>query len=187
MYYKYLEGEKIYLREVRDSDVNEDYYNWLNDPEIYQFLETRFFPRSQNDILNYVRKLAANPNEIFFAICDKGTEKLIGNIKLGPINWVHRKGDISLLIGNKEYWGKGIGTEAIGLVTKFAFETLNLNKVCAGYYESNIGSEKACKKLGFIDEGIYRKEYFLNGKYVNIIRVGLLRMEWEEINSKSKE
>ena len=178
MYNKYSEGKIIYLREVRESDVNDEYYSWLNDPEINQFLETRFFPRSKNDILSYVRKMDGNPDEIFFAICIKENDKHIGNIKLGPINWIHRKGDISLVIGNKDYWGRGIAAEAIGLVIDFAFKVLNLHKLCAGYYESNIGSAKAFAKCGFIEEGRYRQEYFLNGDFTDVIRTGLINSDY---------
>ena len=181
MYNKYSEGKKIYLREVRESDVNDEYYNWINDPEINQFLETRFFPRSKNDILSYVRKMDCNPGEIFFAICIKENDKHIGNIKLGPINWIHRKGDISLVIGNKEYWGKGIAAEAIGLVVDFAFNVLNLHKLCAGYYESNIGSAKAFAKCGFTEEGSYRQEYFFNGNFIDVIRTGLINRNYSLI------
>jgi len=175
MYNKFLSGEKIYLREVREEDVSDEYYSWINDLEINQFLESRFLPRSKKDILNHVNKLDGNPNEIFFAICDIKNDKHIGNIKLGPINWYHRKGDISLLVGDKNYWGKGIGTESIALVIEFGFKVLNLNKLCAGYYANNIGSAKAFEKCGFKIEGNFEDEYFSNGKYIHGIRIGLLK------------
>jgi len=174
MYNKYLERNNFYLREVRESDVNDEYYNWLNDPEINQFLETRFFPRSKNDILKFIQKMDGNPNEILFAICIKENDKHIGNIKLGPINWYHRKADVSLLIGDKNYWGKGIATDAIKLIIKLAFDVLNLHKLVAGYYENNVGSAKAFEKCGFIVEGNFKEEYFCNGGYQNIIRTGLI-------------
>ena len=174
MYNKYIESDKIFLREVRESDVTDEYYNWINDPGINQFLETRFFPRSKENILEFIKKMDGNPDEILFAICDKENKKHLGNIKLGPINWIHRKGDISLLIGDKSYWGKGIATESINLVVNFAFKSLNLHKVCAGYYDSNTGSAKAFEKCGFKVEGKYKEEYFVNGKYEDIIKIGLI-------------
>ena len=182
MYNKYLEGIRIYLREVRESDVNDEYYRWINDPEVNRFLESRFYPQSKNDILNYVKKMESNPDEVFFAICIKDNDKHIGNIKLGPINWIHRKGDISLVIGKKEFWGKGIATEAIRLVVNFAFNLLNLHKLCAGYYDSNIGSAKAFSKCGFEEEGSYTQECFLNGVFVNSIRTGLINRNFTSSN-----
>ena len=176
---KFIEGEKIYLREVKSEDANEEYYNWMNDPEIVQFLETRFIPQSISNIKKFIENKDGNLNEILFAICIKENNKHIGNIKLGPINWIHRKGDISLVIGDKNYWGKGIATEAIGLVVEFAFYNINLNKVNAGYYFSNIGSGKAFEKCGFRIEGNFEQEVFYKGKYINTIRVGLTKNNYE--------
>jgi ribosomal-protein-alanine N-acetyltransferase len=172
-YKKFAQGTSIYLREVRESDVNENYYYWLNDPEINQFLETRYFPRSLENIRGFVKNMDGNSNEIFLAICDTTKDKHIGNIKLGPINWIHRYADISLLVGDKAYWGKGIATEAIRLVTEFAFYKLNLHKVKAGCYAQNIGSRKAFEKVGFVLEGELKKQWLLNGEFQDQLYLGL--------------
>ncbi|MFA6260118.1 MAG: GNAT family N-acetyltransferase [Bacteroidia bacterium] len=172
-YQKFVESTSIYLREVRESDVNDHYYNWLNDPEINQFLETRYVPRSLENIRAFVKSMDGNSHEVFLAICDKATDKHIGNIKLGPINWIHRYADISLLVGDKSYWGKGIATEAIRLVTEFAFYRLNLHKVKAGCYAENVGSKKAFEKVGFVLEGVMKKQWILNGEFQDQLYLGL--------------
>jgi ribosomal-protein-alanine N-acetyltransferase len=169
----FIEGVQIYLREVNEDDVTTDYYNWMNDTEVNQFLETRYLPHSKSNILSFVKKMDGQQNEIFLAICDKVTHKHIGNIKLGPINWIHRFGDISLLIGDKNFWGKGVATEAIRLVTEFAFNILNLHKVTAGCYETNIGSLKAFLKVGFKQEGVLVKQLIINGAFQDSIVLGL--------------
>jgi [ribosomal protein S5]-alanine N-acetyltransferase len=158
-----LTGPQIYLREVRVEDVNQNYYSWLADPQINQYLETRFAPQSLDSIREFVSSKAGKADEPFYAICAKDTKQHIGNIKLGPINWHHRRADISLLIGDKQYWGKGIATEAIGLIVNFAFHELDLNKLQAGAYHKNQGSIKAFIKNGFIQEG-YVKEFCPNTK-----------------------
>ena len=172
MYKNFIEGKSIFLREVRESDVNDNYYRWLNDPEINKYLETRYYPRSQENILGFVRQMDGKPNEIFLAICDKNSGKHIGNIKLGPINWIHRYGDISLLIGDKDYWGKGIATEAIKLLSAFGFHTLNLHKIKAGCYEKNLASIKAFKNAGYIIEGELKNLWMINGGFQNQIILG---------------
>lgn len=172
---KYLQTDRIYLREMRKEDANGDYYHWLNDPEVYMYLETRFVPWSRAKLREYIESLDGNKNEIMFAICLLEDDRHIGNIKLGPINQTHKFGEIGLLIGEKSEWGKGYAAEAIGLICKFAFEILNLNKLQAGCYEDNIGSAKAFLKNGFLEEGRYRKQWFLNNRYQDSIRMGLLR------------
>lgn len=177
----YLSSERIYLREVRQSDVNERYYSWLNDPEIYQYLETRFVPRSLENIADFVKKMDAKENEPFFAICLKENGLHIGNIKLGPINWHHRNADISLFVGDKECWGKGFATEAIRTITDYGFRMLNLNKLKAGCYDINQGSAKAFEKCGYQREGLLRSHVISSGRCHDVILLGMTAHDyWEK-------
>ncbi|MBY0431841.1 MAG: GNAT family N-acetyltransferase [Rhodospirillales bacterium] len=75
----------------------------------------------------------------------------VGNIKLGPINRHHRRGDIGLLIGERDQWGRGLAAEAIAAMTAYAFAELGLNKVVAGCYAANEGSRRAFLKAGFAE------------------------------------
>lgn len=176
----FLLGARIYLREVRASDVNASYRSWLNDAEVNQYLETRFVPRSMENIAAYVRDLDGKSESVFLAICLKESGDHIGNIKVGPINWIHRFADVSLFIGDKSQWRRGLGSEAISLVTRFAFDELNLNRLQAGCYSSNLGSSRAFEKCGFRREGILRKKRFSKGTYEDELLFGLLREEWQE-------
>lgn len=175
----FLTGDKIYLREVRVTDVNENYYRWLNDSEVSQYLETRYVPRSIENIKKYVESMDGKSDEIFLAICLKENDKHIGNIKLGPVNFIHKFGDISLLIGEKDYWGKGIAYDAIKTLTEFAFKSLNMHKLKAGCYAGNIGSAKAFEKAGFTREGIFKKQWMVNGEYQDEIVLGLCYEDWQ--------
>ncbi len=177
-----LIGPRIYLREVRPSDVNERYYGWLNDPEVNRYLETRFIPQSLKSIGDYVTHMDGKQDEPFFAICTLNGDEHIGNIKLGPINWRHRYADIALLIGEKRCWGKGYATEAIGLITKFGFEVLNLNKLKAGCYAQNEGSARAFEKCGWSREGLQKEQYFIDGRPTDAILLGMTASEYFRLN-----
>ncbi len=169
---EFISGDRLYLREVRISDVNEDYYRWMNDPGIVQYTESRFSPQSMEQIAVFVRDMSSTRDNVFLAIMERSSGKHIGNIKLGGINWKHRFGDIGLIIGDKDCWGKGYGTEAISLVADFAAKTLNLHKVWAGCYCINEGSIKAFQKAGFTREGISKQQYFFNGDYIDAVILG---------------
>jgi len=177
-----VRGTRLYLREVRQSDVTERYYRWLQDPEVNRYLETRFVLWSLEKIAEYVSRMDGKQDEVFFAICTLEDDEHIGNIKVGPINRMHQHADVSLLIGEKQYWGKGYATEAIALATRYAFETLNLNKLKAGCYAENEGSARAFEKCGYRREGLLRGHYFINGSETDAVQLGLRVADyWEQV------
>ncbi len=158
-----LRGKRIYLRPVTLEDVTDRYRSWLNDPEVNRFLETRFYPQELEDIRRFVSTLGGKSDEPFFAICLNESGRHIGNIKLGPINPHHRSADVSLLIGEKDCWGRGYATEAIALISNHAIEDLHLNKLKAGCYALNEGSARAFEKCGWQREGLLRSQVFYAG------------------------
>ena len=173
-YFSSLVGNSIYLREVQLSDVNDNYFHWMTDPEITQYLESRFFPISKSYLQNYVKEKREDENSVFFSIILKENHHHIGNIKLGPIDWIHRLSDIGIIIGEKECFGKGYATEAIGLLIEYAFNILNLHKLTAGCYAKNKGTERAFTKNGFKIEGIRKKHLFFKGRYTDAVDMGLI-------------
>ena len=178
----YLENDNIYLRNVDIKDVNDRYYQWMNDPHVNQFLETRFIVQSKEKIAEFVISKDGNKDEILLAICDKKLNLHIGNIKLGPINWYHRRAEISLLIGDKNYWGKGIATQTIKLISEFAIFQLNLNKITAGAYKTNVGSIKAFENCGFKIEGEVEDYALVNNEGISLIKIGMTAKQFNNMN-----
>lgn len=173
----FLEGERIYLRDVNLDDANEDYYRWINDPDVTKYTEIRFYPQSIEDIKEYVEQKSKSRDSIFLAIVLKENNKHIGNIKIHRINWIHRHAEVSILIGEKSYWGQGIGTEAISLITEYAFNTLNLNKLFAQCYANNVRPIKAFGKAGFEKEASIKQHYFFQGKYVDGVMLSIINQK----------
>lgn len=171
----FIEGDRLYLREIRLSDVNEDYYRWMNDSEVTQYMESRFSGNSLESIRNFVASKQGKPDCIFLAIVLKEGDRHIGNIKLEPINRIHSHAELGIMIGNKPDWGKGYATEAIRLAVDYAFHKLNLRRVNAGCYSNNIFSLKAFKKVGFEIEGVRKEHFLFNGQYVDHILLGIRR------------
>jgi len=159
-------GQRILLRPITLSDISAEYVKWLNSKDVNKFLEIRFLKHNRKSLRNYVRKILNDKNTYFFTILLKENNKHIGNIKLGPIDWNHKVGEIGILIGDKKSWGKGYATEVINLVSDFAFKTLKLHKLTAGAYENNIGSIKAFIKAGFFNEGIRKNHFFFGNRYI---------------------
>lgn len=160
-----IEGERIYLRRLRQSDVSEDYLAWMNSAEVNQYLESRFGEHGMESLAEFVTAMADDPRNLFTGIFLKDGDRHIGNIKLGPINTHHSHAEIGLLIGHRDCWGKGYACEAIAALTRFAFEDLNLHKIVAGAYEDNKGSTKAFLKAGYSLEGTFKSHWWSNGRF----------------------
>jgi RimJ/RimL family protein N-acetyltransferase len=174
-YSPFLSGPRLYLRDVRPEDVNENYYRWMNDPEVMRFLESRFFPNSLESLRQYVTAKQGDRNNVFLAIVRHEDDRHIGNIKLGPIDWIHRLAEVGILIGEKDCWGKGYATEAIRLVVEYGFNRLDLHKHTAGCYGNNEGSTRAFERAGFVREGVRKEHFFCNGVWVDLILLGQVR------------
>ncbi len=172
-----IDEDGLSLRDVRLSDVTPAYVEWVNDPEIVRYLETRFATVTARDLRAYVAKMRKDPNSVFLAMILKGPDRHIGNIKVGSINWIHGFADLGLIIGEKHLWGHGYATQAIRLATDFAFDDLGLRKVFAACYAPNEGSKRAFEKAGFAVEGVLRQHYEVDGKYVDGLLLGRLREE----------
>ncbi len=170
-----IEGKIIILRELALTEINTNYLRWMNDKEVNRYLESRFKKWTIKDLLAYVKNIKKNTNCIFFAILLKEKQKHIGNIKIGPINEIHKFAEIGILIGEKSERGKGIASQAIKLVIDYAFHVLKLHKLTAGVYANNIASIKSFQKCGFEIEGIRKKHYRINkNKFTDGIILGLL-------------
>ena len=174
-----VECERLTLRAVIENDVNETYRAWLADPEVNRYLETRNVEQTLEMIRAFVCAKAVSTDEYLFAICLRDGEPHIGNIKLGPMRAAHGLADVSLFIGDRNYWRGGYGSEAIAGVTQFAFAKLGLNKVTASLYAPNIGSERAFLKAGWRKEAALRNHYILDGKPTDLVLMGISRDQWE--------
>ena len=177
---KQLVGDKILLRQIELSDCNNSYVNWLNDPDVNQYLETKWSDQNLESIKAFVESQRNNNHSVLLAIVLKENNIHIGNIKIGPIHPHYSHADISYFIGEKRYWHRGIATEAIELICRFGFEDLHLHRIEAGAYECAIGSWKALEKCGFKREGVLRKQVLFNNAFIDIYRYGLLESEYKK-------
>lgn len=178
MYHPFLVGEKVYLRRLERKDLEGNYFDWLNDYEVTRWLETGTFPNSIEAMESWFEKMDSSPNDIIFAVCDKETDRHMGNIRI-HINWVDRTAETGRIIGEKDFRGKGYGFESLKLAIDYCFKRLNLNRVGGGTVAGNIPALKTWEKLGYTIEGRLRKAAYRDGEYHDIIRAGILREEWK--------
>lgn len=178
MHHPFLVGNRLYLRRIERADLEGNYFQWLNDQDVTRWMQNGIFPNSAESMLDYYQHIATSRTEMILAIVLKHDDQHIGNIGLHNIHPIFRSVEIGILIGERDTWGNGYGTEAIGLLAEHAFRRLNLNRLSAGAVAQNIGSIRAFEKAGFKREGISRQAYYCEGQYVDCVHLGLLRTEW---------
>lgn len=174
-----MEGKRIYLRPFVKSDIP-IWFEWFNDPLITEHMNKGVFPNTELAQEAYFNYLSKSKNDVQLAIILKENDSLIGIIGIHKIDWIHRHGDVSIVIGDRKQRSKGLATEAIALIVKHAFTKMNLRKLTAGMPSSNEASRKCFERNGFMLEGTRRQHFFYNGTYVDIHMLGLLREEWEQ-------
>ena len=173
------------LKNLKITNCNKAYVDWLNDSEVNKFLETRWYIQTIEGVKDYVDKVNRSNHSYLFGIFYKtnySSNAHIGNIKIGPINKFYNYADISYFIGEKTYWGKGLATEVIKTILRFGFETIGLNRIQAGVFGSNIGSIKALEKAGFVFEGNLRKQLSVKDCCEDHLVYGILKEEWIKNN-----
>ncbi len=172
-----IEGEKVVLRALEKDDI-ENCWRWVNDPKITEGL-TMIFPISKYEEEQWYEGYIKNNKDKIFAIEVEGEH--IGNIGLHGIDWVNRKAELGIMIGEKEYWGEGYGTDAITTLLRYAFTRMNLHRVQLRVFEYNERAIRCYKKCGFTEEGVMRDDRFKDGMYHNTIFMSILRSEFDEI------
>lgn len=144
----FLTGHTIYLRRPVEADVTEGrWHHWYNDYSVTRFNTHGVFPISREQELEFVRAALGRANTLLLVVCEKGTDRLIGNIALQNIDLINRKANIGLTLGEEA--GLSAGVEAFGLLCDHAFSRLNLNRVHDGTHERLEGFARMIRVLGF--------------------------------------
>lgn len=180
----FLKGKNIYLSPLTESDITDDYVSWLNDEEVCRDNSHATFPNTREKTLAYVESVSRSNREVVLAIRWRKSGKHIGNIALQRINWVNRSAELAIIIGDKSFWGKGVGTEAYNLMIGYAFERLNLNRISSGQTLQNKAMISVCIKCGMKKEGVSRETMFKEGKYLDTVTYSILAGEYKKSKNK---
>ena len=173
-----LEGKLVRLRALESTDL-ERAYTWINDREVTHYLAARF-PLSLADERRWLEEGPTNSSAGGVRLAIETKEGVhIGNCDLHRVHAEDRKAGLGIMIGEKEYWGRGFGTDTMLTLLRFAFEQMNLHKVALGVFEFNERGLAMYAKLGFVEEGRFRDNLFQDGRYWDLVRMSILRREYE--------
>jgi RimJ/RimL family protein N-acetyltransferase len=121
---------------------------------------------------------AAEGGDVHLGIALRESDRLVGATGLHHTDLRNRHAAFGIVIGEKDFWGKGLGSEATRLVVGYAFGTLNLNRVWLEVYEYNPRAARVYEKAGFRVEGRLRQDTFRDSRYWDTLVMGILRDEW---------
>jgi RimJ/RimL family protein N-acetyltransferase len=172
------EGKLVRLRAYRKEDIPLA-QQWLNEPDMKLNLAPGVpYPYTLEDEEKWYASNSSMNDAYIFAIETVATGEYIGGCGVNSVDWKNSFAHVGIAVCNREYLGKGYGTEAMRLLVDFIFNEMNLHKVCLYVYEFNERAIKSYLKCGFVLEGTLRDQVFKAGRYWNQLSMGILRDEW---------
>lgn len=183
---RYLKGKRISLHGLTPADLRPDgpYYSWLDDLSLDLFGERSDFPNNPTRMESYYATACSNDKLILLGIFDNAAGKHIGNITLQQIDWIHRRAYLGYLVGDKQYSGKGIASEAGLMILYYGFNKLNLERIWTTIVAEHEPSLRVADKIGLIKEGILRGHQLRAGRRRDMIVVGAVRDQWMKERGK---
>jgi RimJ/RimL family protein N-acetyltransferase len=166
-----ISGERIYLRKLENSDIDDRYLSWFDDKDLIRYFSGSKRTFTREAVIADIRNGEETGTYFIYGIFTHDGNRCIGNIKIGPIVIEHKISDLVALIGDRDYHGKGLAVEAISLGNRLAFEKYDIRKLYGGMYENNIASIKAYTKAGWVIEGRLKGHYWVDEKPMDRILV----------------
>jgi len=174
-------GQRVRLRPVEKDDLPR-YVKWFSDPELRSYLDT-YMPMGQVQEERWFERNLGAGSEQAWAIDAQPADGVgpwvhIGSCGYHEVDWRNRLGEVGILIGLRDYWGKGYGTDAMQTLVAWGFYTLNLNRVQLRVYSDNERAIRSYQKVGFQIEGRLRQANYCNGVWRDTLLMGVLREDW---------
>lgn len=176
MYFKKLVGKKCYLSPIDAQDA-EKFTEWLNDIELTENLTLYPHNISIENEKEALLNLSKGHN---YSIIDIEKNELIGNCGFTNLDNINQTSEVGLFIGNKTYWNKGYGTEALTLLMDYGFKALNLHNISLRVFSFNERAIKSYEKIGFKRIGKIRESLLREKERHDIILMDILYNEFYE-------
>lgn len=173
-----LKSSRLQFRKMNSEDIPM-YHKWRNDMEVMistnPLLDVYTLDETKDFVENIIRQ---SPSSKSYIIEESETKIAIGITSLINIDTKNQNAECIIDIGEKKHWGKGYGTEALSILLQYAFLELNLHRISLRVFSINEKAIHIYSKLGFVNEGVSRQSLYRNGKWHDIIHMGILKEEF---------
>ena len=171
-----LVASKVFLAPLVAGDAWK-LFKWINQREDVVF-NSPYRPITRSQHRKWFEAIIRNREVVIFGIHKKAGRRLIGVCQLHSISSIHRNAELQIRIGDKGERGNGYGRESVKMLVEFGFKDLNLERIGLHVFATNGRAIGLYKKAGFKVEGRLRRAAHIDGSYVDIILMGMLRNEW---------
>lgn len=151
-----------------------------NDPRVGDLLGGFTTGYAAKDLDGWLEFHRTRSDEALFAIASATEDACLGHVGLYRLDHRARTGEFAIMLGEVDWWGRGVGRKATAWMIDYGFEMLNLNRIELTVLESNPRAQGLYEKLGFVVEGVRRQAQYKQGRYLDVTVMGLLRSEWLE-------
>ena len=182
-----LRGELVRLSALDPDEFGKAFSRWHRDSEFMRFLDSspsqlQSQKGMQKSLEEDLEKQKSDRH--WFTIRALLDDKLLGDIDLSIYNWTGRDAFVGIGIGERDFWGKGYGTDVMKVILRYAFTELNLQRLTLTVFEYNPRAVRAYEKTGFRHEGRLRQFLNREGRRWDMLFMGILRHEWMEQNGQ---
>ncbi|MBC8335853.1 MAG: GNAT family N-acetyltransferase [Anaerolineales bacterium] len=174
-------GEKVRLLAMNPEIDGKLMSEWRRDTEYARLLDSdpvRLW--SGNQMKDWFENKQKNEafEEINFMIYPLESEEPIGFIELDGIAWHHRTSWVGIGIGNRDYWGQGYGSDAMRILSRYAFDELGLYRLNLNVFSNNTRAIQAYENVGFKVEGAIRDALHRDNQRWDLVFMGLLEEDF---------
>ncbi len=178
---QFIIGERVTLRRIERGDLPR-IRGWLDDPEVRGMIGATK-PMTEEEADAWFDDVTGDPGRAWFVVIRDEDDRVIGEAGLLRLFPEWRTTDMSVIIGEREAWGQGHGTEAGNLLLDYAFDYLGLHRVAIGVVGFHEEALWFWKKLGFKQEGVQRDGYLHDGKFYDFVMMSILEDEWRALRT----
>ncbi|MCQ4207209.1 GNAT family N-acetyltransferase [Streptomyces longispororuber] len=170
-----LTGERVVLRPFTGADA-ETMAGIIADPEVLHFTggDTAFTPERLRE---WYGSRGAQDDRLDLAVTDRATGELVGEVVLNEWDPAHRGATFRTLMGPRGR-GRGLGTEATGLIVGYGFETAGLHRIQLMAFADNHRARHVYEKVGFVLEGVHRSSQLRDGVWQDEVTMAVLADDW---------